>query len=28
LELIKGGEIRDGKTTVLILFAAGFRAGL
>ena len=28
LELIKKGEIRDGKTTVLILFAAGFRAGL
>lgn len=28
LELIKGGEIRDGKTAVLILFAAGFRAGL
>jgi ADP-ribose pyrophosphatase len=28
LELIKSGEIRDGKTAVLILFAAGFRAGL
>lgn len=28
LELIKRGEIRDGKTAVLILFAAGFRAGL
>lgn len=28
LELIQKGEIRDGKTTVLILFAAGFRAGL
>jgi ADP-ribose pyrophosphatase len=28
LELIQAGEIRDGKTTVLILFAAGFRAGL
>jgi ADP-ribose pyrophosphatase len=28
LELIRAGEIRDGKTTVLILFAAGFRAGL
>jgi len=28
LELIKKGEIRDGKTAVLILFAAGFRAGL
>lgn len=28
LELIKAGEIRDGKTTVGILFAAGFRAGL
>lgn len=28
LELIRSGEIRDGKTTVLILFAAGFRAGL
>lgn len=28
LELIKAGEIRDGKTAVLILFAAGFRAGL
>ena len=28
LELIQSGEIRDGKTAVLILFAAGFRAGL
>jgi ADP-ribose pyrophosphatase len=28
LELIRRGDIRDGKTTVLILFAAGFRAGL
>ena len=28
LELIKSGDIRDGKTAVLILFAAGFRAGL
>lgn len=28
LELIQRGEIRDGKTAVLILFAAGFRAGL
>ena len=28
LELIKAGEIRDGKTAVLILVAAGFRAGL
>jgi ADP-ribose pyrophosphatase len=28
LELIERGEIRDGKTAVLILFAAGFRAGL
>jgi ADP-ribose pyrophosphatase len=27
-ELIQKGEIRDGKTTVLILFAAGFRAGM
>ena len=27
LELIKGGEIRDGKTVVGILFAAGFVAG-
>ncbi|HZI41229.1 MAG TPA: NUDIX hydrolase [Gemmatimonadaceae bacterium] len=27
LELIQRGEIRDAKTTVLILFAAGFRAG-
>ena len=28
LELIQKGEIRDGKTAVLILYAAGFRAGL
>jgi hypothetical protein len=28
LELIQRGEIRDGKRTVLILYAAGFRAGL
>jgi ADP-ribose pyrophosphatase len=28
LGLIQKGEIRDGKTAVLILFAAGFRAGL
>jgi ADP-ribose pyrophosphatase len=28
LELVKRGEIRDGKTAVLILYAAGFRAGL
>lgn len=28
LELIRTGEIRDGKTAVLILYAAGFRAGL
>ena len=28
LELIQKGEIRDGKTAVLILFAAGFRARL
>jgi len=27
LELIQAGEIRDAKTAVLILFAAGFRAG-
>ena len=27
LEMIKSGEIRDGKTTVGILFAAGFVAG-
>jgi ADP-ribose pyrophosphatase len=27
LGLIQTGEIRDGKTAVLILFAAGFRAG-
>jgi len=27
LELIQRGEIRDAKTAVLILFAAGFRAG-
>jgi ADP-ribose pyrophosphatase len=27
LELIRTGDIRDAKTTVLILFAAGFRAG-
>ena len=27
LELIRRGEIRDAKTTVLILFAAGYRAG-
>lgn len=27
LELIQKGEIRDAKTSVLILFAAGFRAG-
>jgi ADP-ribose pyrophosphatase len=27
LELIQKGEIRDGKTAVLILYAAGFRAG-
>ena len=27
LELIQRGEIRDAKTTVLILFAAGYRAG-
>jgi ADP-ribose pyrophosphatase len=27
LELIRKGEIRDGKTAVLILYAAGFRAG-
>jgi len=28
LELVKKGEIRDGKTAVLLLYAAGFRAGL
>jgi ADP-ribose pyrophosphatase len=28
LELIQKGEIRDAKTALLILFAAGFRAGL
>jgi ADP-ribose pyrophosphatase len=28
LELIQQGEIRDAKTALLILFAAGFRAGL
>ena len=28
LGLIQKGEIRDAKTTVLILYAAGFRAGL
>lgn len=28
LELIQKGAIKDGKTTVGILFAAGFRAGL
>jgi ADP-ribose pyrophosphatase len=28
LELIRKGEIRDGKTAVLILYAAGFRAGM
>jgi ADP-ribose pyrophosphatase len=27
LELIQSGEIRDAKTALLILFAAGFRAG-
>lgn len=27
LELIQKGEIRDGKTALVILFAAGFRAG-
>ncbi|HEY7233642.1 MAG TPA: NUDIX hydrolase [Gemmatimonadaceae bacterium] len=27
LDLIRRGEIRDAKTTVLILFAAGYRAG-
>jgi len=27
LELIERGEIRDGKTVVALLFAAGFRAG-
>lgn len=28
LELIQKGEIRDAKTALLLLFAAGFRAGL
>jgi len=28
LELVRKGEIRDGKTAVLLLYAAGFRAGL
>lgn len=28
LELIQNGEIRDAKTALLILYAAGFRAGL
>jgi ADP-ribose pyrophosphatase len=27
LEMVRAGEIRDGKTIVAILFAAGFRAG-
>jgi ADP-ribose pyrophosphatase len=27
LELIRTGEIRDGKTALLILYAAGYRAG-
>src|SRR5438270_9596922 len=27
LEMIEGGEIRDGKTALGLLFAAGFRAG-
>ena len=27
LELIRGGEIKDGKTALVILYAAGFRAG-
>ena len=27
LELIREGEIRDGKTALVILYAAGFRAG-
>ncbi len=27
LELIEQGEIRDGKTVIALLFAAGFRAG-
>lgn len=27
LELIRRGEIKDGKTALIILFAAGFRAG-
>jgi len=28
LELVRKGEIGDGKTAVLLLYAAGFRAGL
>jgi ADP-ribose pyrophosphatase len=28
LELIQKGEIRDGKTALVVLYAAGFRAGL
>jgi len=27
LEMIEAGEIRDGKTALGLLFAAGFRAG-
>jgi ADP-ribose pyrophosphatase len=27
LEMVKSGEIRDGKTGLGLLFAAGFRAG-
>lgn len=27
LELIRSGEIKDGKTALIILYAAGFRAG-
>jgi ADP-ribose pyrophosphatase len=27
LEMVKSGEIRDGKTALGLLFAAGFRAG-
>jgi hypothetical protein len=27
LELIRTGEIRDGKTALLVLYAAGYRAG-
>jgi len=27
LEMIESGEIRDGKTALGLLFAAGFRAG-